>query len=254
MPTLTLPRPHAAQQRVINDAKRFNVVDCGRRWGKTELGMDRLIQPALQGRPVGWFAPNYKLAAPVWRDLQSRLYPVTRDVNQQERRLELMGGGSLELWSLDSPDSGRGRAYAAVVLDEAALIPNLEYAWQESIRPQLTDHRGSAWFLSTPKGTANYFHTLFQRGQDATQADWASWQMPTSSNPYIDPAEIAAARVDLSELAYLQEYEAVFCNWEGAVFRRILDCVADPPERTPACAIGVDWAGAGGRGDYTFVL
>ena len=165
MPTLTLPKPHAGQQRVMDEAKRFNVVCCGRRWGKTELGMDRLIHPALEGKPVAWFAPNYKLAAPVWRELQNRLHPVTRDSNQQERRLELRGGGTIEMWSLDSPDSGRGRAYAAVVLDEAALIPNLQSAWQESIRPQLTDFRGRAWFLSTPKGVANYFHTLYQRGQ-----------------------------------------------------------------------------------------
>ena len=111
MPTLTLPKPHPAQQRVMEEAKRFNVVCSGRRWGKTELGMDRLIHPALEGKPVAWFAPNYKLAAPVWRELQNRLHPVTRDSNQQERRLELRGGGTLEMWSLDSPDSGRGRAY-----------------------------------------------------------------------------------------------------------------------------------------------
>ena len=63
MPTLTLPKPHPAQQRVMDEAKRFNVVCCGRRWGKTELGMDRLIHQALEGKPVAWFAPNYKLAA-----------------------------------------------------------------------------------------------------------------------------------------------------------------------------------------------
>src|SRR6516165_3942307 len=103
MPTVILPRPYSAQHQVIDAAKRFNVVCCGRRWGKTELGKDRLIHMALQGRPGGWFAPNYKLAAPVWRELQNRLYPVTRDVSQQERRLELRGGGVLDVWSLDSP-------------------------------------------------------------------------------------------------------------------------------------------------------
>ena len=100
MPTLTLPKPHAAQQEVIDGSKRFNVLCCGRRWGKSELGMDRLIHPALQGKPVAWFAPNYKLAAPVWRELQNRLQPVARDVSQQERRLELKGGGVLDVWSV----------------------------------------------------------------------------------------------------------------------------------------------------------
>jgi len=255
MPTLTLPKPHAAQQQIIDGARRFNVVCCGRRFGKSELAMDRLIHVALAGKPVAWFAPTYKLLAPVWRELQSRLYPITRDCSQQERRLEVKGGGSIECWSLDSADSGRGRAYAAVVVDEAALIPNLEGAWQESIRPMLTDFRGAAWFLSTPKGIANYFHTLYQRGQDPNQTDWAAWQMPTSANPYIDPAEIEAAREDLSELAYSQEYLAAFVSWTGQVFRRILDCVAEPPKNMPpAVAIGADWAGTGGRGDFTVFI
>jgi phage FluMu gp28-like protein len=152
------------------------------------------------------------------------------------------------MWSLDSPDSGRGRAYALVVLDEAALIPNLETAWQESIRPQLTDYQGGAWFLSTPKGTQNYFHTLYQRGQDARQADWASWQMPTSSNPFMPAAEIEAARADLTDLAFAQEYLAQFVSWAGAVFRRILEAIAEAPANVPAAIIGVDW---GRTSDYT---
>ncbi len=251
MPTLQLPRPHPAQQRVIAGAKRFNVVCCGRRFGKTELGMDRLIHVALGGKPTGWFAPNYKLAAPVWRELQSRLYPVTRDCNQQEKRLELKGGGAVEMWSLDSGDAGRGRAYAEVVVDEAALIPELERAWQESIRPMLSDYCGGAWFLSTPRGVANYFHVLYQRGQDPSQADWASWQMPTAENPYIDREEIQSARMDLTDLAWSQEYAAMFVAWEGALFRRILDAIAEPPADLTAIAIGVDWASSSGRGDYT---
>ena len=144
--------------------------------------------------------------------------------------------------------SGRGRAYAAVVLDEAALIPNLETAWNESIRPQLTDYRGSAWFLSTPKGTGGYFHALFQRGQDATQTDWGSWQMPTSTNPFMPADEIEAARLDKSELAFAQEYLAQFVSWEGCVFRRITAAVQEPFAGVSAAAIGCDW---GRTNDFT---
>jgi hypothetical protein len=190
--------------------------------------MDRLIHAALKGKPVAWFSPTYRQLADVWRELQLRLRPITRDLNQVERRLELRGGGVIECWSLDSPDAGRGRGYACAVIDEAALVPNLEAAWQEGIRPMLSEYRGSAWFLSTPKGTANYFHTLFQKGQDPAQVDWASWQMPTASNPYIAPEEIEAARQDVTDLAFAQEYLAQFVTWAGAVFRRILDAVIQP--------------------------
>src|ERR1051326_3574531 len=86
--TLQLPAPHRAQRRVIQEAKRFNVICCGRRWGKTVLGMDRLIHPALQGKPVAWFAPNYRLLSEVWRELQATLGPAITRSNQQEWRID----------------------------------------------------------------------------------------------------------------------------------------------------------------------
>lgn len=183
-----------------------------------------------------------------WRGLQSTLQPITARKNESEHRLELRGGGVVEAWSLDNPDSGRGRAYAAVVIDEAALVADLERAWQESIRPMLTDYRGDAWFLSTPKGTANYFHTLHQKGHGLLKGEWRSWQMPTSQNPYIDPAEIVAAKEDLTDLAYSQEYLAAFVSWAGAVFRKITDAVSIASPTGKAACIGVDWARSG---DYT---
>jgi hypothetical protein len=249
MPTtvqLRLPTPHPAQATIIREAKRFNVVCCGRRFGKTLLGMDRLIHPALRGRPVAWFSPTYRQLSDAWRALQSTLHAITVRRSESEHRLELRGGGLVEAWSLDNPDSGGGRAYAAVVIDEAALVADLDRAWQESIRPMLTDFKGDAWFLSTPKGTANYFHTLFQKGHGALRSEWRSWQLPTSSNPYIDPAEIEAARQDLSDLAYSQEYKAAFVTWAGAVFRKILDAVSGTPPAGKAAVIGVDWGPTNG--------
>jgi hypothetical protein len=263
--TLRLPAPHPGQQKVLNEARRFSILACGRRFGKTVLGMDRVIKPALQGFKTAWFAPNYRLLAEVWRNLLETLRPVLVAKNETEKRIELMGGGSIDCWSLDSPDAGRGRAYKCIVVDEAAIVPDLETAWQQSLRAVLTDDRGEAWFLSTPKGiaggSAGYFYQMFVRGQDPEQPDWASWQIPTSCNPFIDPAEIASARLDLSEIAFAQEYEARFVSWEGAVFRNILRAVWEPPEElkrfqapsifaewVPTFAIGVDW---GRSNDYT---
>src|SRR5712692_307722 len=248
---LHLPAPHPAQAKIIQESKRFNVVCCGRRWGKTVLGMDRLIHPALQGKPVAWFSPTYKILADTWRELRTTLAAVTRDKSEQEKRLELISGGTIELWSLDSPDSGRGRKYALVVIDEAAMTPTLEEAWQQSIRPTLTDLQGSAWFLSTPKGM-NYFKVLFDRGQDGEREDWSSWQMPTSANPFINPQEIEAARQDMTEAAFNQEYLALFVNWEGSVFRRVGEAATATSKKGPEPGheyiIGCDW---GRSHDYT---
>ena len=163
-------------------------------------------------------------------------------------RLELYGGGTIDAWSLDNPNAGRGQKYARVVIDEAAIVKELKQAWELSIRPTLTDLKGSAWFLSTPSGIASYFHTLFQRGSDSSQDSWASWQMPTVANPYIDPEEVEDARNDLTELAYAQEYLAQFVSWEGTVFRKIMDAVYSGDPQGKVQAIGVDW---GRTNDYT---
>jgi Terminase RNaseH-like domain len=76
--------------------------------------------------------------------------------------------------------------------------------------------------------------------------------MPTSSNPFIEASEIEAARVDMSEAAFNQEYLALFVNWEGAVFRRVLEVATAEPQRGPieghSYVMGCDW---GRTIDYT---
>lgn len=179
-----------------------------------------LVAPALQGFPVGWFSPTYKMLADVWRDVTTLLEPLVARPNAQEKRLELVTGGVVDMWSLEDPNAGRGRKYKRVVVDEAAMTPNLEQAWNAAIRPTLTDLVGDAWFMSTPKGY-NHFYALYQRGQGA-EADWMSWTMPTAANPYIDPREIAAAEAELPSLVFRQEYLADFAaGAELGVFRNV---------------------------------
>src|SRR5262249_20892887 len=138
-----------------------------------------------------WFSPTYKMLLESWRSLQETLLPVTTSKNNAEFRLEVRGGGSVTMFSLDTEvsETVRGRAFKCVVVDEAALVRELRKVWENTIRPTLADHRGEAWFLSTPRGM-NDFKLFFDRGQDPEREDWASWQMPTSSNPHIAPEEI----------------------------------------------------------------
>jgi hypothetical protein len=213
--TITLPRPHAGQRSILGDARRFNVVNCGRRFGKTVLGINLACEAALPGGdrpgwPVGWFAPEYKLLREAWRDLNTLLDPVIASSNSQERRIELVNGGIIECWAFDrNPNAGRSRRYKRVVIDEAAHCENLEHVWTKAVRPTLTDYRGDAWFLSSPNGP-NYFQKLYDRGPDPDRPAWRSWTRTTYDNPHIDPAEIDEAKLDLPEFVFEQEYLAVF--------------------------------------------
>lgn len=244
---IELPALHPGQREVLNQHRRFSVLACGRRWGKSTLGMDRLIKPALEGFPAAWFAPSYKNLAESFRTIKTALAPVIASKDETEYRLELRGGGSIVMWSLDTEvgDYVRGRAYKVAVLDEAALVKNLMQQWENAIRPTLADYQGDAWFLSTPRGI-NDFKVLYDRGQDPLRREWKSWRMPTITNPHIRPEEIDSARMDMTEGAFGQEFLAEFVSWEGAVFRRIEEAVYGDASGThlPMAGqyvIGCDW-------------
>ncbi len=132
------------------------------------------------------------------------------------------------------------------------MIRYLKEAWENAIRPTLTDLAGDAWFFSTPKGR-NYFWLLYQRG--ITGKSWKSWQYPTAANPYIPKNEIEEARHDLSAIAFSQEYLAEFLENEGAVFRNVYDAATAqrgvPHEhKGHDVFFGVDW---GKHDDFTVV-
>lgn len=238
---------HPPQRLVANAARRFNVLCCGRRFGKTMFGLNRAKQMLRKGLPVGWFAPTYKLMLEVWLDARRSMVDEIASANKTEMRIELTNGAVFEMWTMDNPDAGRGRKYARVLIDEAAMVKNLMSAWQSSIRPTLTDLKGDAWFLSTPKGR-NGFWQLYQMGVDEAKPDWAAWQLPTAANPYLDPLEIEAARQMLPELTFEQEYLAVFIQHQGSVFRGLAACMGAPLEATPdqhrghKIVAGADWA------------
>ena len=244
-----LPRLYASQRQIVANARRFNVVCCGRRWGKSLLGIERAASSAIDGQRVGWFAPTYKLLLEVWRELSARLRVIATRVSEQERRIELLTKGIIECWSLDSADAGKSRHYDIAIIDEAAMVTDLARAWQEAIRPTLMDTAGGAWFLSTPKGL-NFFHTLFQWGQEL--ADWRSWRKPTADNPYIKGEEIAEAQRALPERIFAQEILAQFIEDGAGVFRKVRAAArAVAMERGLPGAqyvIGVDW---GKHNDFT---
>ena len=238
---------------MISEARRFNVAVCGRQMGKTTLGIERTARGAADGMACAWFAPTFKFLEQSWKTLREILAPVTASKSEQQHRLDLHGGGSIDCWSLEDLDAGRGRRYARIVIDEAAMVRDLEQVWQASLRPTLSVLRGDAWFLSTPKGL-NYFHHLYQLGQDPLESEWQSWQMPSSASPYIKAEEIAAARDELPERVFSQEYLAEFLSLEGAGVFRGVDAVSylepQPPLEGHQYVFGVDW---GRSNDFTVV-
>ena len=244
-----VPKPHPAQADILAGRQRFNVIVCGRRFGKSTLGVRVLKDTIKRKRTALWAAPTYDLLRSAWADTIRVYQPIITGVNKQERELRFAGGAAAHFRTLDDPKRvGRSYKYDLAVIDEAALVRHLEEAWHESIRPTLTDYAGGAWFLSTPKGM-NYFKHLYDH---ADRAGWSRWQMPTSMNPYINPAEIEAARSELPAIVFEQEYLAQFVDMAGARVKREWLRHGDPPGAFEQVTMGVDLAISTKEGaDYT---
>lgn len=200
----------------------------------------------MDSYPVAYFAPTYKMLTDVWREMRRVLIPATARVSVQEHRIELTTGGVVDMWSLEQPDAVRGRKYKRVVVDEAAMVRDLENAWTAVIRPTLTDYQGDAWFPSTPKGMG-FFKTLYDWGQDPLKREWMSWRIPTIENTSLPglAKEIESARNGLPERIFAQEFLAEFLDDSGGVFRKVIQsAIADKQEAAidgHAYVIGADW-------------
>ena len=206
---IRLHKLHPGQIKIAESDTRFRVVMCGRRFGKTALGITTACKAAIDGQPVGWFAPGYKYALEAWREIVQRLGPVAERVSEQEKRIELITGGVIEVWTLDTQDPARGRKYALVVIDEAGIVRDLTETWQAAIRPTLADLRGRALILGTPKGRRHGFMAMFNRGLQDDEPNWESFRASTLDNPYIPKEEIEEARKELPAEVFSQEFEGI---------------------------------------------
>lgn len=203
----------------------------------------------LRGELNAYFSPSIDNLTEFWRWMKQHLQPVISYKNEQTHRMELITGGVLECWSLKQGITLRGRKYHRVTVDEAAHGDH-EDTWYGVIRPTLTDYRGRGLFISTTRGR-NWFWTLYGRGVDPDDSDYESFHYPSSANPYIEPAEIEAARRDLPDRLFRQEYLAEFLDDGGGVFRGVREvCVLPvrPPEAGRMYLGGIDW---GQQDDYT---
>lgn len=198
---IEIPKPHINQRQILECDTRFRVVMCGRRFGKSELAQIELTMEAIKGNQVAYITPTYLLAKTFFGQLIKTL-PFPH--NKADLNMQFPNNGRVEFFTGERMDNLRGRKFHLVVVDEAAFQPNLQEGWNNAIRPTLTDYKGRALFLSTPRGK-DFFYSLSMR---SGEPDWQTFKFTTYDNPYIDPKEIDEARRQLPDAVFRQEYLA----------------------------------------------
>jgi phage FluMu gp28-like protein len=235
---LKLHNPHPAQKQVIECDSRFIVMMAGRRFGKSLISQTISIDTAVNKKRVAYITPTYQLGKIFFKEIVDLLPLEIYSKNESDLVITFITGGSIRFFTGERLDNLRGLKFHLAVIDEASFIPNLEDGWLNSIRPTLTDYKGKAIFLSTPRGK-NYFYSLYSKAEP----DWQSFKFTTYDNPYIDPQEIDDARRQLPEVVFEQEYMANpaenAANPFGTQFIR--NCI-HPVSTMPVVAFGIDLA------------
>lgn len=270
---VAMRRPHSAGQRAVILADGNVAIFAGRRWGKTEAGVLRILRgvTAVPGLywwvGLSWRSASLKRA---WRLLCRQCERVAvalgdaKLVEVREAAKEIVLPNGSEIWArtAERPESLAGEAVRGAVVDEFSLMP--ERVWSEYLQATLLDYNGWAMFAGVPKGENWSSHLWRSAG---TRPNWSQFHFTTYDNPTIDKAAIDVIRQEVVATLFEQEYLARIVSGAGAVFRNVRACIVadwrDAPEyedfvdrngmparRRHEYVFGIDW---GKYEDFTVV-
>ena len=244
--------PYDEQHAVATSDARFRIVAAGRRSGKTTLAAAETAYRALRGGPDwhgAWVTPGHQISETGFTLIDNAVSDdaIKKSKSAAPFRHVFANGARLDYLTVDG-DANVSFGFDWVCVDEAAKgIPTS--AWTQELRPTLSDTSGEAMMISTPDGRG-LFHDMWQRGQSDDYPDTESWRWSTYANPYVDDEEIDAARREIPDRIFEQEYLAKFLQDSGGVFdadraRRPYELPDDPapaPEAEPPYRLGADLA------------
>jgi PBSX family phage terminase large subunit len=212
-----------AQTQIAQSTKRFRVVNAGRRFGKSVLAVEEMVTCAVMkdNARIVYISPTYQQSRDIaWDILLQRTLPIRTRTNDSRLEIEVHnrhgGTSKIILRGWEAVETLRGQAFDLMILDEVAMMRHFWTGWNEVLSPTLVDRRGSAMFISTPKGF-NHFYDLYEF--EAKLQDYQSFHFTTYDNPHIPKEEIERERLSKPEDTFAQEYLADFRKMEGLVYK-----------------------------------
>jgi len=194
--------------------KRWSCIVAHRRAGKTVACINELLTRALatkkENARYAYIAPYYAQAKQIaWDYLKAYGQEIIVKNHESELQVELFHGSRIRLFGADNPNALRGLYFDGAILDEYAdMRPSV---WPEVIRPALTDRKGWAVFIGTPKGN-NEFYKIHQHAKMSD--DWYSLVLKASESGLLPQEELIDAQKTMSEDQYAQEFE---CSFTAAI-------------------------------------
>ena len=242
------PRPLQAKLHDDLSAKRWGVVVCHRRFGKTVMSVNHILRDAIMNTKTN---PRYAYMAPTYRQAKSVAWDYLKEFagsipdtrfHETELRCDLPNGARISLLGAENPDSLRGIYLDGCVMDEVADMP--ESVFPEILRPALSDRQGWCVFVGTPRGT-NMFYDYYE--QAVANDDWVATVYKASETGILPAEELDAARSMMTPDQYEQEFE---CSWvanvPGSIYGKEMQAALDDGRITnvpydPAAKVHTFW-------------
>tara|TARA_Y100001951_G_scaffold34581_1_gene27261 strand:- start:11316 stop:12557 length:1242 start_codon:yes stop_codon:yes gene_type:complete len=207
-----------AQQEIFNSPARMRTASCGRRFGKTYVSMMELVRHAAEmDKEVYYVAPSYRMAKSIlWNPIKDMLKKLRwiDQTNEAELKIRLKSGSTIHLKGAENKDALRGVGLDFLVMDEYQDLD--KELWTQVLRPTLSDRKGKALFIGTPKGVGSFSHEMYTMAKETE--GWEAFSFKTIDGGQVDKAELEEAKRDLDERTFAQEYEATFNTYSGMVY------------------------------------
>lgn len=197
------------QQKIINQASRFNAVAMGEQAGKTTIGIEAIIAGPdgvlNKKHDAVWLAPTAEALTDARRRIKSAINRMIM-ASPNLSRVELITGNKIHFLAADDLPKNFPPA-GIVIVDDARKIPELSDLMDDVLFESIRQSDGSAWFLSGAWGKRNDFYKLYEKG--TVEADWSCWQFKTETNPHISE-ETKADMEQATEMELRQRFGAEF--------------------------------------------
>lgn len=235
---ITLPNvegmyPH--QLEVLEDKHRFKVLVWHRRARKTTTALEKLVlethNPNFPKKVYWYICPTFNQAKEVvWKDpsMLQRIIPeqLIEKKNESELTIYFKSGSVLVIKGADDPVKLKGAGVFGAVLDEfGEMKPE---TWTEAIQPMLRANMGWVWFIGTPRGK-NHLFDLYNKGQQESK-EWKSWLLKASKSGVLSTEQLLAAKKDMPEPLFNQEFECSFLDNSATIFRKVKEAATAVPQ------------------------
>jgi predicted phage terminase large subunit-like protein len=243
----------AAQSYIFFESRaygRFRFFPKGRRLGATKGGSQAFIEWALEGDPLLWGDTTH---GNIDRYVARYFLPVLKRNNieyswQAQKNLMTIGtkGGYIDFRSADRPENWEGFGYKRIFLNEAGIILDDNYLYENAVLPMLMDYADSELIAAgTPKlrqGTGRLFKELVEKALHH-EPDYHTKTFTSYDNPFLSKKAVDSLAAQISSIERPQEIYGKFVEPGGELFKREnIRYAIKPPNAAMHIALAADLA------------